>query len=64
MLEVLPNILTNAIKLSNDKPITITVKKILKDTTDFKHQQSINEVSHNNTMENKDKIFVILSITD
>lgn len=43
---------------------TITVKKILKNTTNFKHQQSINEVNHNNTMENKDKIFVILSITD
>ncbi|MGE4117562.1 MAG: hypothetical protein AB7F29_09875 [Candidatus Nitrosocosmicus sp.] len=64
MFEVLSNILTNAIKFSNEKSITITVKKILKNTTNFKHQQSINEVNHNNTMENKDKIFVILSITD
>jgi signal transduction histidine kinase len=64
MFEVLSNILTNAIKYSNEKPITITVKKILKNTTKFKHQQSINEVNHNNTTENKDKMFVILSITD
>jgi signal transduction histidine kinase len=64
MFEVLSNILTNVIKFSNEKPITITVKKILKNTTNFKHQQSLNEVSQNNTMENKDKIYVLLSITD
>lgn len=64
MFEVLSNILTNAIKFSNEKSITITVKKILKNTTNFKHQQRINEVGQNNTMENNDKIFVILSITD
>lgn len=45
-------------------PLPLPSKRFLKNTTNFKHQQCINEVSQNNTMENNDKIFVILSITD
>ena len=69
IFEVITNLLTNAIKFSEDKPITISVKKIQKNTIGFKHQLSGNEqVNRDDTKENKDEtmtmMMAVVSIRD
>ncbi|WP_415310200.1 sensor histidine kinase [Candidatus Nitrosocosmicus sp. FF01] len=64
IFEVISNLLTNAIKYSNGKPVIITVKKIHRNTIDLKHQQNGNEVGKDNTKGNKDETFVVVSIRD
>ena len=69
IFEVITNLLTNAIKFSEDKPITISVKKIQKNTIGFKHQLSGNEqVNRDDTQENKDEtmtmMMAVVSIRD
>jgi signal transduction histidine kinase len=69
IFEVITNLLTNAIKFSEDKPITISVKKIQKNTIGFKHQLRGNEqVNRDNTKENKDEtmtmMMAVVSIRD
>jgi signal transduction histidine kinase len=61
IFEVITNLLTNAIKFSEDKPITISVKKIQKNTIGFKHQLMENEqVNRDNTKENKDETMTMM----
>ena len=68
MFEVVSNLLTNAIKFSYSKPITISVKKIQKNTIDFKHQLSGNNepVHRDDTKENKyeNMMMAVVSIRD
>lgn len=44
IFEVLTNLITNAIKFSDGKPITITVKKVQKNAIDSKHTPVDNRV--------------------
>ena len=69
MFEVLTNLINNAIKFSDDKPITISVKKIHRSAIDFKHQLiGNNDVNRVDTEENKDEtmtmMMAIVSIRD
>ncbi len=65
MFEVLSNLITNAIKFSNDKPLTITVKKIQKDNIEPKqHQNKTKDANKSDSKENKNDMFVVVSITD
>ncbi|WP_458744496.1 sensor histidine kinase [Candidatus Nitrosocosmicus sp. T] len=72
IFEVITNLLTNAIKFSEDKPITISVKKIQKNTIDLKHQLSRNneQVDRGDTKENKNEtmnmtmMMAVVSIRD
>jgi signal transduction histidine kinase len=67
IFEVLSNLINNAIKFSKDSPITITAKKIQKNTTDFKHTLADNkEVNRVDIKENRDevKMMVVVSIRD
>ena len=69
MFEVLTNLLSNAIKFSDNKPITISVKKIQKNSIDFKHQLSGNrEFNRDDTTKNKNEtitmMMAVVSIRD
>ena len=68
IFEVLTNLITNAIKFSNEKPITIPVKKIRIDAVENKYQQNKDkEVSLDETKKNKDemtKFMAIVSVRD
>lgn len=64
MFEVLSNLLTNAIKFSDGKPITITVKKIQKNAIDFKHSfvdnREVNAAV--NIEENQDETMMMMAV--
>jgi signal transduction histidine kinase len=71
MFEVISNLLTNAIKFSDGKPITITVKKIQKNDINFKHtfvdNREVNAAA--NIKENQDEtiktmMMAVVSIRD
>jgi len=64
IFEVISNLLANAIKFSNGKPVAITVKKIHRNTIDLKYQRSGNEVKEDNKNGNKDEMSVLVSIID
>ncbi|VFJ14346.1 HAMP domain-containing histidine kinase [Candidatus Nitrosocosmicus franklandus] len=73
IVEVLTNLITNAIKFSDGKPITITVKKVQKNAIDYKHTPVDNRVvkptTTNDVKENQDDVtnmmkWVIVSIRD
>lgn len=65
MFEVISNLLTNAIKFSDGKPITITVKKIQKNNIDFKHtfvgNREVNAAA--NIKENLDKTIKTMMVS-
>jgi signal transduction histidine kinase len=63
MFEVMTNLITNAIKFSGDKPITITVKKIQKNAIDHKHQLGENKKVHkDDTTQNKDENILMMAV--
>jgi len=63
MFEVMTNLITNAIKFSGDKPITITVKKIQKNAIDHKHQLGENKKVHkDDTTQNRDENILMMAI--
>jgi signal transduction histidine kinase len=66
MFEVLTNLISNAIKFSNDKPITIVAEKIKKNTIDDKYQSyKIDKVNTSDASEIDDQIMIALvSIRD
>ncbi len=68
MFEVLTNLITNAIKFSNEKPITISVKKIQKNAVENKYQQNKDkEAILDETKKNKDeltKMMAVVSVRD
>ena len=63
IFEVLSNLITNALKFSNEKPITISVKKIQKNAVENKYQQNTDkEVNLEETNENKDKMTKLMAV--
>ena len=70
IFEVLTNLITNAIKFSDGKPITITVKKIQNNDIDFKHTLAGNrevnalDVNENPDESMKKKMIAVVSIRD
>ena len=68
IFEVLSNLITNALKFSNEKPITISVKKIQKNAVENKYQQNKDkEVSLDEAKKNKDeltKMMAVVSVRD
>jgi len=66
IFEVLSNLINNAIKFSNGKPITISVKKFQKNTPDTKYNlNNDKEVNTDDAKENKDnEMVVVVSVRD
>jgi signal transduction histidine kinase len=68
IFEVLTNLITNAIKFSNEKPITISVKKIQMNAVENKYQQNKDkEAILDETKKNKDeltKMMAVVSVRD
>ena len=67
MFEVITNLITNAIKFSENKPITISVKKIDKNDLDLKHTHGeYTKISKEITQKSKDEpsMAAIVSIRD
>jgi signal transduction histidine kinase len=63
IFEVLTNLITNAIKFSNEKPITISVKKIQKNAVESKYQQNKGrEVSLDKAQKNKDEMMIMMAV--
>ena len=62
MFEVLTNLISNALKFSDSKPITISVRKVQKSSISFKHQLSGSneQVNRDDTKENKDETMKIM----
>ena len=60
---MLSNLIINALKFSNEKPITISVKKIQKNAVENKYQQNKDkEVSLDETKENKDEMTIMMAV--
>jgi signal transduction histidine kinase len=67
IFEVVSNLISNAVKFSEDKPITITVKKIQKSALDFKHQLGSNSKANRDDYEKESKnetMMAVVSIRD
>ena len=69
IFEVLTNLITNAIKFSDGRPITITVKKIQNNDIDFKHtiagNREVNALDINeNPDESMKKMIAVVSVRD
>ncbi len=63
MFEVLTNLITNAIKFSNEKPITISVKKIQQNAVESKSQQNKGkELSLDETQKNKGELTIMMAL--
>jgi signal transduction histidine kinase len=63
MFEVLSNLITNAIKFSNEKPITISVKKIQQNAVESKYQQNKGkELSLDDTQKNKEELTIMMAL--
>jgi signal transduction histidine kinase len=66
MFEVLTNLIANAIKFSGEKPITISAKKVQKNTIDNKYQSAkVDKVNTSDVSENDGQIMIaVVSIRD
>jgi signal transduction histidine kinase len=67
IFEVVSNLISNAVKFSEDKPITITVKKIQKSAMDFKYQLGSNTKANRDDYDKESKnetMMAVVSIRD
>jgi signal transduction histidine kinase len=66
MFEVLTNLIANAIKFSREKPITISAKKVKKNTNDNKYESTkVDKVTTSDVSENDGQIMIaVVSVRD